>query len=334
MDIFWYALVGLLLVGYLTLEGADFGVGMLIPFARDEADRARMRRLVVPLFLANEVWLVAFVGLLFGALPLLEGKLLAGLRIPVTLLLLAWFLRDAALWFRSAHPGAGWRRAWDAVLPVASLVLAAGWGVVLSVLIRGLSIGGGGQPTATLGDLLHPFTLGSAAVLVLASLRQGIFFTALSAGGDNPLGERADRLAKQLTLALAGLILLTAVIGLVSCDAKVAVAINGLFPAIAVLGSGRDHANGKTVRALARGAAPLIALPVSVGIANGTTALATRSGVGELSLGDAVAASSTLTLLAVTVLPALVAVAFAQAWFWRVFAPGRSAGRAPEPVAG
>ncbi|MFJ8476087.1 cytochrome d ubiquinol oxidase subunit II [Kitasatospora sp. NPDC094011] len=330
MDIFWYALVGLLMVGYLTLEGTDFGVGMLLPFARGEADRARMRRSVVPLFLANEVWLVAFVGLLFGALPLLEGELLSALRIPVTLLLLAWFLRDAALWFRSALPGAGWRRAWDAVLPVASLVLAAGWGVVLSVLIRGMSTGDLGRPTATLGDLLHPFTLGSAAVMVLASLRQGLFFTALSGGGDNPLGERADLLAKRLTPALAGLILVTAVIGLVTCDAKIAVAINGLLPAVAVLGSGRDHAKGRTARALARGTAPLIAMPVSVGIAHGGTVLATRSGVGQLSLDTAVAASSTLTLLAVVVLPGLVAVAFAQAWFWRVFTP---LGRTPEPAA-
>ncbi|WP_406864135.1 cytochrome d ubiquinol oxidase subunit II [Streptomyces sp. HUAS MG47] len=319
MDVFWYALVGLLLAGYLALESVDFGVGMLLPLADTETGRARMRRGVVPLFLANEVWLVAFAGLLFGALPLLEGELLSALRIPVVLLLTAWFLRDAALWFRTAHPGDRWRRAWDVVLPVSSLVLAAGWGAVLAALTRGLSTHGNGHAVATAGDLLHPFALLGAAVAVVGSLRQGSLFAGRGLPADTSLAVRLGRLDRVLTPVLLVLLAVTAAVGATVTDAPVAVAVVAVLAAAVVYGSGRLRAAGRTTAALVLGAAPLIALPVLVGAANGTTVLATRSGDGVLHLSRAIADSASLGLLTVTVLPFLIAVVLGQVWIWRVF---------------
>ncbi|QHC21427.1 cytochrome d ubiquinol oxidase subunit II [Streptomyces sp. GS7] len=319
MDIFWYALTGLLFTGYLALECLDFGVGMLFLFARTEQDRERLRRTVVPLFLANEVWLVAFIGLLSGALPLLEGELLHALRIPVVVLLCAWFLRDAGLWFRTMHPGLRWRRTWDAVIPATSLVLAASWGAVLATLIRGLSTSGTGHAVATAKDLLHPFSLACAAVVTVGSLRQGTLFAAPNLPAGTALAARTGRLTRQLTYPLIALILLTTVIGLTVCPAPAALAVCGILSTIAVYGSARDHAAGRTTRALLQGTVPLVALPAAIGLINGTTALATRSGEGVLTLSNTIADPTTLTLLSVTILPTLIAVAFAQRWIWRVF---------------
>ncbi|WP_149179213.1 cytochrome d ubiquinol oxidase subunit II [Streptomyces sp. TRM49041] len=319
MDIFWYALIGLLFTGYLALESIDFGVGLLFLLAREERDRERLRRGVVPLFLANEVWLVATVGLLFGALPLLEGELLHALRTPVVLLLSAWYLRDAALWFRTAHPGAGWRRTWDVVLPAASLVLAAGWGAVLAALIRGLSTDGHGHAVAAAGDVAHPLALLGAALVVAACLRQGTLFTARRLPHDSPLLGRLNRFSRPLTRCLLGLVLLAAVRAAGVTDAPVTVLLVGVLAAAGVYASERSAAAGRPGTALLLGAAPLLALPVTVGLANGTTVLATRSGEGALVLSDAVADPASLTLLSMTVLPALIAVAFGQVWMWRVF---------------
>lgn len=320
MDVYWYALVGLLLAGYLALESIDFGVGMLLPLADTESGRARIRRTVVPLFLANEVWLVAFAGLLFGALPRLEGELLYALRLPVLALLCAWFLRDAALWFRTAHPGVGWRRAWDIVLPVASLVLAAGWGAVLATLIQGLSTSGNGHATATAADLAHPFTLLCAALAVAGSLRQGSLFAARSMPEGSALRVRFGGLTRVLTPILLVLLLLTAAVGASVTDAPVAVGAVAVLAAVGVYASDRVQATGRTGVALLLGTAPLVALPVMVGSVNGTTVLATRSGEGDLALSRAIADPASLTLLAVTVLPALIAVVLGQLWIWRVFA--------------
>ncbi|MBB1258095.1 cytochrome d ubiquinol oxidase subunit II [Streptomyces alkaliterrae] len=321
MDVFWYALVGLLLAGYLALESIDFGVGMLLPLAPSEAGRARVRRTIVPLFLANEVWLVAFVGLLFGALPLLEGKLLYALRLPLLALLTAWFLRDAALWFRGAHPGAAWRRTWDVVLPVSSLVLAAGWGAVLAALVRGLSTNGGGHAVLTATDLLHPFALLGGCVTVAGSLRQGALFTGRAVPGDSVHAVRLGRVRRAATPALLVLLLLTAVVGALTTGAPPAVAGVGALAAVCVLASEASLRSGRTFSALLFGAVPFLTAPLAVGAAHGTTVLATRSGAGELDLPEAIADAASLQLLAVTVLPVFLVVIPAQVWIWRVFAP-------------
>ncbi|MGW4288013.1 cytochrome d ubiquinol oxidase subunit II [Streptomyces sp. NPDC004673] len=319
MDVFWYALLGFLLAGYLALESLDFGVGMLMPFADEESDRARMRRTIVPLFLANEVWLVAFGGLLFGALPVAEGELLQALRLPFLAVLCAWFLRDAALWFRTAHEGVRWRRTWDIVLAGASFVLAAGWGAVLGMLVRGLSIGSHGHAVAAVGDLLHPFTLLCACLAVAGSLRQGSLFAARGLPEGSSPRAALGRVTRVSTPVLLLLPVLVAAFGVMATPAPAAVATIALLACAAVYASDRVQATGRTGLALLLGAAPLVALPALVGAANGTTVLATRTGGNSLALSGAIADSASLTLLAVIVLPALVLVVAAQLWFWRVF---------------
>ncbi|WP_049715999.1 cytochrome d ubiquinol oxidase subunit II [Streptomyces caatingaensis] len=325
MDVFWYALVGLLLAGYLVLESVDFGVGMLIPFAGSEAARVRLRRTVVPLFLVNEVWLVAFGGLMFGALPLMEGELLHAQRLPVVVLLCAWFLRDAALWFRHATPGPAWRRTWDTVLPAASAVLAAGWGAVLATLVRGMSTGADGRADATAGDVFHPFSLLCAALVVVAAVRQGALFAGRGLPDGDAPGARLGRTAAVLTPVLAGLLLVTAGVGAAVTGSPAAVGAVTALAAVCVVASHLVRRAGRPVPALLLGTAPLLALPVMVALAHGTTVLATRSGEGDLPLSRAIADSSSLALLSVTALPALVAVALGQVWIWREF--GRTAPR-------
>nr|UPA71929.1 cytochrome bd-I ubiquinol oxidase subunit 2 [Streptomyces sp.] len=318
MNVFWYALVGLLLAGYLALESVDFGVGMLMPFADAETGRTRLRRSIVPLFLANEVWLVAFGGLLFGALPVAEGEVLQALRLPFLALLAAWFLRDGALWFRAAHEGAGWRRTWDVVLAAASLVLAAGWGTVLGMLVRGLSTSSDGHAVAAVADLAHPFPLLCGVLAVTGSLRQGSLHAARGLPEGSELRVRLGRLTRLLTPILLVLPLLVLATGGLVTDAPEAVGAAAALAAAGIYASDRVQATGRTGAALLLGAAPLVALPVMVGAANGTTVVATRSGEGALQLSRAIADSASLMLLTATVLPALVLVALGQVWFWRV----------------
>ncbi|GII63795.1 hypothetical protein Skr01_38800 [Sphaerisporangium krabiense] len=149
MEIIWLAVLAVLLVGYFALEGFDIGVGMTLPWlaragerAGEPGGRARQRdRLVAaiaPYVLANEVWLVALAGTLFGAFPALEGTVINGLYPVVVLLLVSWILRDAGLWFRRRLDGDRWRGFWDAVLCAGSWGLALSWGVALAALVRGL----------------------------------------------------------------------------------------------------------------------------------------------------------------------------------------------------
>lgn len=91
------ALLVILFCGYFVLGSLDYGVA-LVATGRAELDR------ISPFFLGNEVWLVAAVGLLFGAFPLNEGELLGAYRVPVALALVGVVMVTAAFGLRIFSP--------------------------------------------------------------------------------------------------------------------------------------------------------------------------------------------------------------------------------------
>ncbi|MFC6675906.1 cytochrome d ubiquinol oxidase subunit II [Nonomuraea ferruginea] len=160
MELIWFAVFALLLAGYFALEGFDLGVGLLLPvLGRNRDDRDRMVAAIGPYVLANEVWLVAVAGTLFGVYPLLEGELLPAIYPLVVAMLLAWIVRDAGLWFRRRIGGARWRAFWDLMIVLGSLWLSFGWGLVIYAAATGFD-----------GPLMHPLglLLGAAVTLLFA----------------------------------------------------------------------------------------------------------------------------------------------------------------------
>ncbi|MEV0587616.1 cytochrome d ubiquinol oxidase subunit II [Nonomuraea sp. NPDC050310] len=136
MDIIWFVVFGGLLAGYFALEGFDLGVGMHL-LGRPRGQRDEMVAAMAPFVLANEVWLIALAGAMFGVYPQLESSVVFALYPIVVGMLLSWVLRDAGLWFRRRLPGDGWRAAWDLAIGLGSLGLTLGWGLVLGALVTG-----------------------------------------------------------------------------------------------------------------------------------------------------------------------------------------------------
>ena len=188
MATFWWCVLGLLTCGYFALAGYDYGVGMLLPaFEGDERKRRRTLGALGPFFLANEVWLVAAVGLLFGAFPHLEGKVFAGAYVLVVTLLLGLVTFTASLQLRSRRPDAR-RGAWTAGIVGGALVTALSWGLFLGNLVLGL------PPVADVLAFFNPYAalwgLGFVALFCL----QGAAFLAVRAPAE--LTGRAVRLAR------------------------------------------------------------------------------------------------------------------------------------------
>ncbi|GAT64545.1 cytochrome BD ubiquinol oxidase subunit II [Planomonospora sphaerica] len=141
MDILWSVLFAVLLIGYFALEGANIGLGMLLPvLGRTQEGRDRIVAAAAPFVLAGEVWLVAVAGTLFGVYPQAEGEVLFGLYPLVVCLLVSWIVRDAGLWFRRRADGPAWRAGWDRMICLGSWGLALSWGAALTALATGLSI--------------------------------------------------------------------------------------------------------------------------------------------------------------------------------------------------
>ncbi|MBG0829893.1 cytochrome d ubiquinol oxidase subunit II [Planomonospora sp. ID67723] len=141
MDILWFGVFAVLLLGYFALEGFDIGLGMLLPvLGRSQEGRDRVVAAMAPFVLAGEVWLVAVAGVLFGVYPRAEGEVLFGLYPLVVSLLVSWIVRDAGLWFRRRLDGRAWRAGWDGAICLGSWGLALSWGTALVALADGMSV--------------------------------------------------------------------------------------------------------------------------------------------------------------------------------------------------
>jgi cytochrome d ubiquinol oxidase subunit II len=69
LPVVFAALMAAAVLAYVVLDGFDLGVGILLPFAGDEAAGDRMVASIGPFWDANETWLVLGVGLLLVAFP-------------------------------------------------------------------------------------------------------------------------------------------------------------------------------------------------------------------------------------------------------------------------
>ena len=96
--------IGVALILYALLGGADFGAGIWefnSAFQASEEERALIQRAIGPVWEANHVWVLYALVLLLTAFPAAYAVILDSLRIPITLFLLGMVLRGSAYTFRA-----------------------------------------------------------------------------------------------------------------------------------------------------------------------------------------------------------------------------------------
>ncbi|MEM9545341.1 MAG: cytochrome d ubiquinol oxidase subunit II [Bacteroidota bacterium] len=91
--------MGISLVLYTLLGGADFGAGIIELFIGDKAN-STVSRAMAPVWEANHMWLIIAVVILFNGFPKAYTVLSTNLHIPVLLFLVAIILRGTAFTFR------------------------------------------------------------------------------------------------------------------------------------------------------------------------------------------------------------------------------------------
>jgi cytochrome d ubiquinol oxidase subunit II len=190
----WFLLIAFLWVGYLVLEGFDFGVGMLTAvLARDEKERRVLLNTIGPVWDGNEVWLIVAGGAMFAAFPEWYATMFSGFYLPLFLVLVALILRIVSLDYRSKRPSMQWRRRCDLGILVGSVVPAVLWGVALSAIVQGVPIDADREMVGGTLDVLSPYTLLGGAVFLSVFLVHGAVFVGLKTVGD--IRTRARRLA-------------------------------------------------------------------------------------------------------------------------------------------
>ncbi|SMC97214.1 cytochrome d ubiquinol oxidase subunit II [Kibdelosporangium aridum] len=193
----WFLIIAFFWLGYLFLEGFDFGVGMLLPvLSRDETERRVMVNTIGPVWDGNEVWLIVAVGATFAAFPGWYATLLSSAYLPLLAVLVGLIGRGVAFEYRGKVDSVRWRRNWDRVIVAGSWLPALGVGLLLSWNVLGLPIDAAGNRVGSAFAAFQWETLLGALAIVGFSLVHGAVFVALKTDGE--IRSRARRLALRI----------------------------------------------------------------------------------------------------------------------------------------
>jgi cytochrome d ubiquinol oxidase subunit II len=184
LNLLWFGLLGVLLVGYAVLDGFDLGVGMLHRFARDDNERRILMNSIGPLWDGNEVWLVTFGGALFAAFPHAYATAFSAFYLPFMLLLFALIFRAVSIEFRSKRTSVRWRRSWDFSFFLASGLATFLFGVAVGNSMIGLPIGSDMEFKGSFFDLLPAYALLVGVQAVVTFLMHGSIFLYMKTDGD------------------------------------------------------------------------------------------------------------------------------------------------------
>ena len=194
---FWYIIIAILWTGFFILEGFDFGVGMLHSvIGTDEAGRRAAINTIGPLWDGNEVWLIVAGAAMFAAFPGWYATMFSAYNLALVLLLASLIVRGVAFEYRGKRDAARWRRTWDVLLTVGSLLAPLLIGVALAGLLHGLPINSAQNYTGSFWDLLQPYALFTGVTLVLVCLLHGATFLCLKTTGD--MRERSWQVARRV----------------------------------------------------------------------------------------------------------------------------------------
>ena len=138
LRVIWWALLGVLLIGFAVTDGFDLGVASLLPFvARNDAERRMVINSVGPTWEGNQVWFITGGGAIFAAWPFVYAVSFSGFYLAMFLLLAALILRPVGFKYRSKRPDAAWRSRWDWALFVGGFVPALVFGVAVGNVLLG-----------------------------------------------------------------------------------------------------------------------------------------------------------------------------------------------------
>lgn len=209
LGILWFILIAVLIAGYFILDGFDLGAGVLSPLvAKDEKEKAIVRRSVGPVWDGNEVWLLTAGGALFAAFAPAYATTFSGFYLAIMLVLFGLIVRAVSLEYRAHDPK--WKKLWDALFFLGSLLPALLFGVAIGNVYAGIPMDANGDYIGIpLLGLITPFTLLCGLLGLSFFLLQGATWLSLKAPKSSEFQVRVASLRRPL--ALVSLVLFVAV---------------------------------------------------------------------------------------------------------------------------
>ncbi|QOR46944.1 cytochrome d ubiquinol oxidase subunit II [Trueperella pecoris] len=346
LQIIWFALLAVLWIGYLTLEGFGFGTGMLLKILpRNEKERRLALNTIGPHWDGNEVFLLTAGGATFAAFPEWYATMFSGMYMALVAILIFLIIRISALEWRGKINSAGWRSMWDNLHTGVAWLVTLVWGVAFGNLVQGTEIqvghyasrGGefvpadpanidsalaaGDQHFLTGGfiSLFTPYTLVGGVVFLLLFLTHGALWLSIKTKGE--FHDRAIAMAKKLSLASTGLTAIWAVWGQFVYSGHLWGLIPLAIAAAALIGSTLAIQKGKDVSSFFLSFAGLAFAVVWVFSTFGANAMKSSiDSAYDLTLVQASATAPTQSVMLIAAIVFVPIVLGYTAWSYKSFA--------------
>src|SRR5699024_6314335 len=128
---FWFILIMILFIGFIALEGFDFGVGIVSRFlGKNDQEKRLYMNTIGPYWHANEVWLITVGGFMFSPFSDLYATMFFCFYIPLVFMLLVLILRGVCLECRGKVGNQKGKNTWGWPFFIGSLLPRILWEVV------------------------------------------------------------------------------------------------------------------------------------------------------------------------------------------------------------
>ncbi|HEY5704076.1 MAG TPA: cytochrome d ubiquinol oxidase subunit II [Terrimicrobiaceae bacterium] len=202
----WYGILAFTMIVYVTLDGRNFGAGILHRIvAKTPAERRQVIAAIGPLWSWHEVWLVAFGGVMFVAFPRLLGSAFSGYYLALFLVLWSLILRGISLEVGGHINERMWQAFWDFVFPVSNVLLGILFGTALGNVVRGVPLEENGEfhmaffthfgVGGNVG-LLDWYTISMGVICMVVVTAHGATYLTLKTEG--PVHDRCETIARRL----------------------------------------------------------------------------------------------------------------------------------------
>jgi cytochrome bd ubiquinol oxidase subunit II len=189
---------------YVVMDGFDLGLGILFPFAPNDADRDTMMSSIAPIWDGNETWLVLGGTMLLAVFPVSYSTLLPAFYVPLILMLFALIFRGIAFEFR--FRAQRFRFLWDWAFAGGSALAGFCQGLVVGAFIDGVPVEHERFAGGALG-FVSGFAVVSGLGVIAGYALLGATWLILKTGGTTgEFGRRAARPALLVTLAFVAVI--------------------------------------------------------------------------------------------------------------------------------
>jgi cytochrome d ubiquinol oxidase subunit II len=185
LQVLWFILTAVIILGWATMDGFDYGVGGLLAFiAKDDREKKIVINSIGPVWDGNQVWLILGGGAIFAAFPQVYASVFSGFYLAMMLVVWLIIFRAVSFEFRSRVEDENWKKRWEIVITVTGLGIGLLLGVALANVLRGIPLNKEHVDFESLFGLLNIFAIVGGLISLSMFLMHGSAYLVMKTEGE------------------------------------------------------------------------------------------------------------------------------------------------------